>query len=52
MAIIRCDKCRERIGHLESYIRLPDANVCDMCYMNMSRREWVRFCGGDIAVVD
>ena len=51
MAIIHCDKCGEQIPFLESYIRLPDACVCDMCYMNMSRREWVRFCGGDIAVV-
>ncbi len=51
MGIIHCDRCGEKLEYLETYIRLPEACVCDTCYMNMSRREWVRFCGGDIAVV-
>lgn len=48
---IICDNCGAEISHLEEYLDVNDLILCDHCYMNMSRKEFIEFIGGQIKVV-
>ena len=47
-----CDKCKQPILRLETYIVVGDVTLCDGCYMNMDTGEFLAKIGGELRVME
>lgn len=47
-----CDRCKQPILRLETYIAVGGVTLCDGCYMNMGTREFLARIGGELRVME
>lgn len=45
-----CEVCGREIQRLETYITVNEVVVCDDCYLEMGRNEFIELIGGEVLV--